>query len=71
MQVHLDDERHLDDLLAFVRSVGCVAYAIGTGRLDVVVPDSTTERAARLQLAALLDAWRQRHPGVGVVTTDD
>jgi hypothetical protein len=67
MRVHLNDDEYLGDLLAFVRGVGCVAYAIGSDRLDVVVPDSKTERAARLDLAAYLEVWRQLHPTAHVV----
>jgi hypothetical protein len=71
MRLQVSDDEHLNDLIAFMRSVGCVAYAIDGNRLHVVVPDSLTERAARLRLAAYLDAWRRRRRGAEVAVLDD
>jgi hypothetical protein len=70
MRVQLSDSSLLDDLLAFLRSVGCVAYAIDRDQLDVVVLDSTSDRAARLELRAHLDEWRHGHSRARVVVAE-
>jgi hypothetical protein len=71
MRIKLGDPALLGDLLAFLRSVGCVAYAIARDELAVVIAGSVTERAACVELDTHLAAWRKRHPHLELVVFDD
>jgi predicted SAM-dependent methyltransferase len=67
MHVHLSDPSLVDDLLAFLRTRQCVAVVDPSGRIDVSIPDSTREDAARLELGLYLQVWLGSHPDVDVV----
>jgi hypothetical protein len=62
MQIHVDEQSHLDDLLAFLRKIGCIALRVDGSTLEVHVPEVTNERAERLELRAYLSSWQARHP---------
>jgi hypothetical protein len=67
MHVHLSDPSLVDDLLAFLRTRQCVAVVDPAGRIDVSIPDSTRDDAARLELGLYLQVWLGSHPDVDVV----
>jgi hypothetical protein len=71
MRIKLGDPVLLDDLLAFLRTVGCVAYATASDELAVVIAGSLTERAACLELDTHLAAWRKRQPHTELAVFDD
>ena len=48
MQIHVDEQSHLDDLLAFLRKIGCIALRVDGCTLEVHVPETTNERDERL-----------------------
>jgi hypothetical protein len=62
MHVHVEEQGHTDDLLAFLRKIGCIALRVDGCTLEVHVPEMTNERAERLELAAYLHSWQARHP---------
>ncbi len=62
MQIHVDEQSHLDDLLAFLRKIGCIALRVDGCTLEVHVPETTNERDERLELRAYLGSWQARHP---------
>ncbi len=62
MQIHVEEQNHLDDLLAFLRRIGCIALRVDGSTLEVHVPETTNERAERLELGAYLSSWQARHP---------
>ncbi len=63
MRVQVNDKRLLRDLLRYLRECGCVAEQASENELDVFLPDTPNERAARMELSAYLTAWRVRNPG--------
>ena len=62
MRIQVDNERHLDDLLAFLRKNGCIALRADDRALKVHVPDCRSERAERRELALYLRMWEATHP---------
>lgn len=62
MQIHVDEPNHLDDLLVFMRNTGCIALRVDGFTLEVHMPETTNERAERLELAVYLRSWQARHP---------
>ncbi len=62
MKIHVDEQTHLDDLLAFLRKIGCVALRVDGRTLEAHVPETTNERAERLELGVYLSSWQTRHP---------
>jgi hypothetical protein len=62
MQIHVDEQSHLDDLLAFLRKIGCIALRVDGCTLEVHMPATTNERAERLELGVYLSSWLARHP---------
>jgi hypothetical protein len=62
MQIHVDEQNHLDDLLAFLRKIGCIALRVDGFTLEVHMPETTNERAERLELSAYVKSWQARHP---------
>jgi hypothetical protein len=66
MKVELSDPTLADDLAAFLRRAACEAKSNGGGRVEVSMPASLPEDAARLELDAYLQTWQALHPGVRV-----
>jgi hypothetical protein len=66
MHVQLSDASLVDDLLAFLRNVQCVAVADAAGTISVSIPDLVREDATRLELDLYLRVWRVTHPDVAV-----
>jgi hypothetical protein len=62
MQIHVAEQNHLDDLLAFLRRIGCIALRVDDSTLEVNMPETTNERAERLELGTYLKTWQARHP---------
>jgi hypothetical protein len=60
MKIRLSDPALLGDLLAFLRTEGCVAYYEGGG-VEAVRPRSFGEREAE-ELRAIVGRWRNEHP---------
>ena len=63
MQVHVHEQNHLDDLLAYLRKIGCIALRVDGFMLEVHMPEMTNEPAERLELGADVKSWQVRHPG--------
>jgi hypothetical protein len=66
MHVQLSDASLVDDLLAFLRSVQCVAVADAAGTISVSIPALVREDATRRELDLYLQVWRVTHPDVEV-----
>jgi hypothetical protein len=62
MQIHVDEQNYLDDLLVFLRTIGCIALRVDGFTLEVHMPETTNERAERLELGVYLRSWQARHP---------
>jgi hypothetical protein len=61
MRIRLTDERLLADLLAFMRTSGCIAYEAAAESIEVVRPHAFGEREAA-EVEALLKDWSSEHP---------
>lgn len=66
MDIHLDDSRYTDDLVAFLERACCGVEQLGCRRLRACVPDSPLREAERLELTLYLQVWRAVHPDAHV-----
>jgi hypothetical protein len=57
MQVRVSDSALTGDLVAFLRRMGCIAEPEESGLVQVSIPRSLREDAARLELDLYLRAW--------------
>lgn len=64
MRVQLSEAKLLRDLIAYLRSCGCVAEQASASEVEVFAPTTASERAARMEISAYLNAWSVRHEGV-------
>jgi hypothetical protein len=62
MQIHVYEQRYLEDLLAFLRKSGCIAHLVDGFTLEVLMPETTNARAERLELGVYLRCWQAQHP---------
>ena len=62
MRVHVDEQRHIDDLLIFLRKVGGIAVRVDACTLEIQLPETTSEHAERLELSVYLKCWQALHP---------
>jgi hypothetical protein len=60
--VHVDEQKHIDDLLVFLRKVGDIALRVDGGMLEIHLPEATSEHAERLELGVYLSCWQALHP---------
>ena len=51
MRVHVDEQRHIDDLLIFLPKVGGIALGVDDCTLEIHLPETTSEHAERLELS--------------------
>jgi hypothetical protein len=61
MEIRLDDSNHITDLLAFLRTGGCIAYLTGGAQvIEALLPsaDCNEEREIR----TLLELWLAENP---------
>jgi hypothetical protein len=63
MEIHLDDLRQTDDLVAFLRRAECSVETLEGGGLLVGIPESPLPEAERLELTLYVQAWCAAHPG--------
>ena len=68
VRIKLADESLLPDLLAFLRSEGCVAYYEGGG-VETVRPSSFGEQEAT-ELHLVVSRWRNEHPETQIELSD-
>ncbi len=62
MRVHVDEQRHIDDLLIFLRKVGGIALRVDDCTLEIHLPETTSEHAERLELSVYINCWQALHP---------
>jgi hypothetical protein len=61
MRIQVDDERHLDDLRAFLRKNGCIVLRADARVLKVHLPECRSDQAERLELSVYLSTWHATH----------
>ena len=70
MRIQVDDEQHLEDLLAFLRKNGCIALRADERTLTVHPPECASDKAERLALGAYLNTWHATHPDAETTLAD-
>ena len=63
MRVRVNDQKHLRDLILFLRECGCVAEQASAGDADVYAPAAPDDRAAREEVRICIAAWRIKSGG--------
>lgn len=57
MQIQIDRPERLDDLLAFLRSAGCIALRRDPLSVEALVPGAVSPLSERRELGAFLRSW--------------
>ena len=70
MQIRLTDPSLADDLLDFLRRVGCLAVRVDRRVIDAQLLNSVSERYDRQELNAYMKVWLVMHPEVEVEVSD-
>ena len=70
MRIRLNDAGFTDDLLEFLRRVGCLAVRIDRLTVEAHLLNSVSERYDRQELGAYLKAWQAMHPETAAELSD-
>ena len=70
MKILLSDAAYLDDLIAYLFSVGCIVDQIGPNLVEVSRLSSIRHDQARMEIDVFLEAWKSTHPEVTVRLVD-
>lgn len=67
MRIQLVDPDSTDDLVAFMRKVGCLAVRIDRNTVDAHLLNSVSERYDTQEITAYLKVWQTLQPDSGAV----
>lgn len=70
MKILLSDAAYLDDLIAYLFSVGCIVEQIGPNLVEVSRLSSVRHDQARMDIDLFLQAWKASHPEAQVRLLD-
>ena len=70
VKILLSDAAYLDDLIAYLFSVGCIVEQIGPNLVEVSRLSSIRHDQARMEIGVFLEAWKSSHPEVAVRLLD-
>ncbi|MGH2932763.1 MAG: hypothetical protein ACRDKK_07880 [Gaiellaceae bacterium] len=70
MKILLSDAAFLDDLIAYLYSVGCIVDQVGPNLVEVSRLSSIRHDQARMEIDVFLEAWKSTHPEVTVRLVD-
>ena len=70
MKILLSDADYLDDLIAYLFTVGCIVEQIGPNLVEVSKLSSVRHDQARMEIDLFLQAWKASHPEVAVRLLD-
>ena len=70
MKILLSDAAFLDDLIAYLYSVGCIVDQVGPNLVEVSRLSSIRHDQARVEIDVFLEAWKSTHPEVAVRLLD-
>ena len=70
MKILLSDAAFLDDLIAYLYSVGCIVDQVGPNLVEVSRLSSIRHNQARVEINVFLEAWKSSHPEVAVRLLD-
>jgi len=70
VKILLSDAAYLDDLIAYLFTVGCIVEQVGPNLVEVSRLSSIRHDQARMELDLFLEAWKASHPEVAVRLLD-
>jgi hypothetical protein len=70
VKILLSDAAFLDDLIAYLYSVGCIVDQVGPNLVEVSRLSSIRHDQARREIDVFLEAWKSTHPEVTVRLVD-
>ena len=70
MKILLSDGAYLDELIAYLFSVGFIVEQIGPNLVEVSRLSSIRHDQARMEIDLFLKAWKSTHPDVTVRLVD-
>jgi len=70
VKILLSDAAFLDDLIAYLYSVGCIVDQVGPNLVEVSRLSSIRHDQARMEIDVFLEAWKSTHPEVTVRLVD-
>jgi hypothetical protein len=70
VKILLSDADYLDDLIAYLFTVGCIVEQIGPNLVEVSKLSSVRHDQARMEIDLFLQAWKASHPEVAVRLLD-
>ena len=70
MKILLSDAAYLDDLIAYLFSVGFIVEQVGPNLVEVSRLSSIRHDQARMEIDLFLKAWKSTHPEVTVRLVD-
>ena len=70
VKILLSDADYLDDLIAYLFTVGCIVEQIGPNLVEVSRLSSVRHDQARMEIDLFLQAWKASHPEVALRLLD-
>jgi hypothetical protein len=70
VKILLSDAAYLDDLIAYLFSVGCIVEQVGPNLVEVSRLSSVRHDQARMEIDLFLQAWKASHPEAQVTLLD-
>jgi len=70
VKILLSDADYLDDLIAYLFTVGCIVEQIGPNLVEVSKLSSVRHDQARMEIDLFLQAWKASHPEVALRLLD-
>jgi hypothetical protein len=70
VKILLSDAAYLDDLIAYLFTVGCIVEQVGPNLVEVSRLSSVRHDQARMEIDLFLQAWRASHPEAEVRLLD-
>ena len=66
VRILLSDAAYLDELIAYLFSVGCIVEQVGPNLVEVSRLSSIRHDQARMEIDLFLETWNSSHPEVAV-----
>lgn len=70
VKILLSDAAYLDELIAYLFSVGCIVEQVGPNLVEVSRLSSVRHDQARIEINLFLQAWQASHPEAQVRLLD-
>jgi hypothetical protein len=70
VKILLSDAAYLDELIAYLFTVGCIVEQVGPNLVEVSRLSSVRHDQARIEIDLFLQAWKASHPDAQVRLLD-